>query len=220
MSVGARRHLPHGMRIASGSRCSRCRSPTSTRSSTSNTGASSSTRCGRRSRPSTRSSRSNYLKQLRSYLRGVQLPTGEIVLSLPLGGEGRSILQGQHSIAIGFPDDRGFIARRGLRVRARGRGRVAEQAVRERIAPAEFRAGLGAQLESAGESARRRDAPAARDPRSWWRATSDTISRRRAYGQRGRCRLGVRARVSAATVDHRRNGSAARRSARRLRTDG
>ncbi|MDQ2766989.1 MAG: hypothetical protein M3Y30_07510, partial [Gemmatimonadota bacterium] len=33
-----------------------------------------------------------YLKQLRSYLRGVQLQTGEIVLSLPLGGEGQSIL--------------------------------------------------------------------------------------------------------------------------------
>ena len=71
-----------------------------------------------------------YLKQLRSYLRGVQLPTGEIVLSLPLGGEGRSILEGQHSVAH------------------EAVGGIAEQAVRERISPAEFRAGAAAQFES------------------------------------------------------------------------
>ncbi|HEY7861078.1 MAG TPA: hypothetical protein VIB98_06500, partial [Gemmatimonadaceae bacterium] len=35
-----------------------------------------------------------YLKFFRSYLRGMQLPTGEILLSLPLDGEGRTFLAG------------------------------------------------------------------------------------------------------------------------------
>ena len=89
-----------------------------------------------------------YLKQFRSYLRGVQLPTGEIVLSLPLGGDGRSILQGQHSIAIGFPSTADSSLDAVYEFAHEVVGPVAEQAVRERIAPAEFRAGLGAQLES------------------------------------------------------------------------
>jgi hypothetical protein len=89
-----------------------------------------------------------YLKQLRSYLRGVQLPTGEIVLSLPLGGEGQSILQGQHSIAIGFPAVPDSSLDAVYEFAHEAIGVVAEQAVRERISPAEFRAGLGAPLVS------------------------------------------------------------------------
>jgi hypothetical protein len=89
-----------------------------------------------------------YLKQFRSYLRGVQLPTGEIVLSLPLGAQGRSIFQGQHSIAIGFPSTADSSLGAVYEFAHEVVGPVAEQAVRERIAPAEFRAGLGAQLES------------------------------------------------------------------------
>ncbi len=89
-----------------------------------------------------------YLKQFRSYLRGVQLPTGEIVLSLPLGGGGQSIFQGQHSIAIGFPSTADSSLAAVYEFAHEVAGPVAEQAVRERIAPAEFRAGLGAQLES------------------------------------------------------------------------
>jgi hypothetical protein len=89
-----------------------------------------------------------YLKQFRSYLRGVQLPTGEIVLSLPLGGGGQSIFQGQHSVAIGFPSTPDSSLAAVYEFAHEVAGPVAEQAVRERIAPAEFRAGLGAQLES------------------------------------------------------------------------
>jgi len=89
-----------------------------------------------------------YLKQFRSYLRGVQLPTGEVVLSLPLGGDGRSILEGQHSIAIGFPASPDSSLEAVYEFAHEVVGPVAEQAVRERIAPAEFRAGMGAQLES------------------------------------------------------------------------
>ncbi|HSU93201.1 MAG TPA: hypothetical protein VLI43_05795 [Gemmatimonadaceae bacterium] len=89
-----------------------------------------------------------YLKQFRSYLRGVQLPTGEIVLSLPLGGGGQSIFQGQHSIAIGFPSTADSSLAAVYEFAHEVAGPVAEQEVRERIAPAEFRAGLGAQLES------------------------------------------------------------------------
>jgi hypothetical protein len=90
----------------------------------------------------------HYLKQLRGYLRGVQLQTGEIVLSLPLGGEGRSILQGQHSIAIGFPSTADSSLDAVYEFAHEVIAPVAEQAVRERISPAEFRSGVGAQLES------------------------------------------------------------------------
>ena len=89
-----------------------------------------------------------YLKQLRSYLRGVQLPTGEIVLSPPLGGEGRSILEGQHSVAIGFPATADSSLDAVYEFAHEAVGGLAEQAVRERISPAEFRAGAGRQLES------------------------------------------------------------------------
>jgi hypothetical protein len=87
-----------------------------------------------------------YLKQLRSYLRGVQLQTGEIVLALPLGAEGRSILEGQHSIAIGFPSSADSSLDAVYEFAHEVMTPVAEQAVRERISPAEFRSGLGAEL--------------------------------------------------------------------------
>ena len=89
-----------------------------------------------------------YLKLLRSYFRGVQLQTGEIVLSLPLGGEGQSILQGQHSIAIGYPGVPDSSLDAVYEFVHEAVGVVAEQAVRERISPAEFRAGVGAPLVS------------------------------------------------------------------------
>lgn len=89
-----------------------------------------------------------YLKQLRSYLRGVQLPTGEILLSLPLGGEGRSILEGQHSIAIGFPATADSSLDAVYEFAHEAIGGIAEGAVRERISPAEFRAGAATQFES------------------------------------------------------------------------
>ena len=89
-----------------------------------------------------------YLKQLRSYLRGVQLPTGEIVLSLPLGGEGRGIFEGQHSVAIGFPASADSSLEAVYEFAHEVIGVVAEEAARERISPAEFRAGAAAQYES------------------------------------------------------------------------
>jgi hypothetical protein len=89
-----------------------------------------------------------YLKQLRSYLRGVQLPTGEIVLALPLGGEGRSILEGQHSVAIGFPATADSSLDAVYEFAHESVSGIAELAVRERISPAEFRAGASAQYES------------------------------------------------------------------------
>jgi hypothetical protein len=86
-----------------------------------------------------------YLKQLRGYLRGEQLQTGEIVLSLPLDGAGQSILTGQHSIAIGFPSTADSSLDAVYELAHEVVGPVAEQAVRERISPAEFRAGAAAQ---------------------------------------------------------------------------
>lgn len=44
-----------------------------------------------------------YFALLRGYLNHSQLESGEILLSLPLDGEGRTITAGQHSVAVLFP---------------------------------------------------------------------------------------------------------------------
>jgi len=44
-----------------------------------------------------------YLPKLRGYLNNSLLEKGEILLSLPLYGEGRTITSGQHSVAVLFP---------------------------------------------------------------------------------------------------------------------
>jgi hypothetical protein len=83
-----------------------------------------------------------YLKLLRGYLHGVDLPTGEILLSLPLDGEGRTITEGQHSIAVGFPASADSSLDAVYEFAHEAIGVVADQAVRESISPAEWRAGV------------------------------------------------------------------------------
>jgi hypothetical protein len=46
---------------------------------------------------------SRYYPPLRGYLNNSQLDKGEMLLSLPLDGEGRTITSGQHTIAVEFP---------------------------------------------------------------------------------------------------------------------
>lgn len=83
-----------------------------------------------------------YLKLFRSYLRGVQLPTGEILLSLPLDGEGRTYLAGQHSVAIGFPASADSSIEAVFMFAHQAAGVVAVQAVQEETTPAEQRSGV------------------------------------------------------------------------------
>jgi hypothetical protein len=92
-----------------------------------------------------------YLKYFRSYLRGVQLPTGEILLSLPLDGEGRTFLAGQHSIAIGFPVSADSSLEAVYTFAHEAAGVVAEQGVQEGTTVAEQRSGVAGRYVSPAE---------------------------------------------------------------------
>lgn len=93
----------------------------------------------------------HYLKFFRSYLRGVQLPTGEILLSLPLDGEGRTFLAGQHSIAIGFPVSADSSLEAVYSFAHEAAGVVAEEAVQEGTTVAEQRSGVAGRYVSPAE---------------------------------------------------------------------
>ena len=92
-----------------------------------------------------------YLKFFRSYLRGVQLPTGEVLLTLPLDGEGRTFLAGQHSIAVGFPVSADSSLEVVYTFAHEAAGVVAEEAVAESTSPAEQRSGVAGRFVSPAE---------------------------------------------------------------------
>jgi len=92
-----------------------------------------------------------YLKYFRSYLRGVQLSTGEILLSLPLDGEGRTFLEGQHSMAIGFPVSPDSSLEAVYSFAHEAAGVVAVEAVQEGTTVAEQRSGVAARYVSAAQ---------------------------------------------------------------------
>jgi hypothetical protein len=92
-----------------------------------------------------------YLKLFRSYLRGVELPTGEILLSLPLDGDGRTILEGQHSIAIGFPVSADSSLEAVYTFAHEAVAVVSEQAVEDATTPVEQRSGDALRYVSAAD---------------------------------------------------------------------
>jgi hypothetical protein len=92
-----------------------------------------------------------YLKFFRSYLRGMQLPTGEILLSLPLDGEGRTFLAGQHSIAIGFPVSADSSLEAVYSFAHEAAAVVAADAVQEGTTVAEQRSGVAGRYASPAE---------------------------------------------------------------------
>jgi hypothetical protein len=89
-----------------------------------------------------------YLPPLRGYLNNSQLDKGEILLSLPLDGEGRTITSGQHTVAVVFP------ARADSAVEAvytfvhEVAGLASGQAVADNTTPAEKQSGAASQYES------------------------------------------------------------------------
>jgi hypothetical protein len=90
-----------------------------------------------------------YLPKLRGYLNNSQLDKGEILLSLPLDGEGRTITAGQHTVAVIFP------ARTDSAVEAvytfvhEVAGQASGQAVADNTTPAEKQSGAASRYESA-----------------------------------------------------------------------
>jgi hypothetical protein len=89
-----------------------------------------------------------YLPSLRGYLNNSLLDKGEILLSLPLDGEGRTITSGQHSVAVIFP------ARADSAVEAvytfvhEVAGLASGQAVSDNTTPAEKQAGTASRYQS------------------------------------------------------------------------
>ena len=83
-----------------------------------------------------------YYPPLRGYLNNSQLDKGEILLSLPLDGEGRTITSGQHTVAVEFP------ARTDSAVEAvyvfvhEAAGLASGQAVADNTTPTEKRTGV------------------------------------------------------------------------------
>jgi hypothetical protein len=91
---------------------------------------------------------SRYIPPLRGYLNNSLLDKGEILLSLPLDGEGRTITSGQHTVAVLFP------ARTDSAVEAvytfvhEVAGLASGQAVSDNTTPAEKQSGVASQYES------------------------------------------------------------------------
>jgi hypothetical protein len=89
-----------------------------------------------------------YYPPLRGFLNNSQLDKGEILLSLPLDGEGRTITSGQHTVAVVFP------ARTDSAVEAvytfvhEVAALASGQAVSDNTTPAEKQSGIASQYES------------------------------------------------------------------------
>jgi hypothetical protein len=81
----------------------------------------------------------------------MQLPTGEILLSLPLDGEGRTFLAGQHSIAIGFPVSADSSLEAVYSFAHEAAAVVAADAVQEGTTVAEQRSGVAGRYASPAE---------------------------------------------------------------------
>ena len=85
-----------------------------------------------------------YLKQFRRFQEGADLERGEVLLSLPLGGEGRSILGGkrQNIIAVIFPDSVSTADEALFAITHEAVGSVAGRAVSDNTTPNEKKSGL------------------------------------------------------------------------------
>jgi hypothetical protein len=89
-----------------------------------------------------------YLALLRGYLEHSQLDKGEILLSLPLDGEGRTITSGQHSVAVIFPASVDSSVEAVYTFVHEVAGIAAGQAVSDNTTPAEKQNGVAARYES------------------------------------------------------------------------
>lgn len=90
-----------------------------------------------------------YLPLLRGYLNNSQLEKGEILLSLPLDGEGRTITAGQHSVAVLFPASADSSMEAVYTFVHEVVNVATGQAVSDNTTPAEKQQGVAARYESA-----------------------------------------------------------------------
>jgi hypothetical protein len=90
-----------------------------------------------------------YYPPLRGYLNNSQLDKGEILLSLPLDGEGRTITSGQHSVAVIFPAKPDSAVEAVYTFIHEAAGLASGQAVSDNTTPNEKQTGAAARYESA-----------------------------------------------------------------------
>jgi len=89
--------------------------------------------------------------RLQRFLNDTEQPTGDLLLSLPLGAEGRTEQASKHNniVAVEFPDSSGRAIEAIYVFAHEAVGIVAAAAINDNITPAQRRAGLGAQYSSA-----------------------------------------------------------------------
>jgi hypothetical protein len=92
---------------------------------------------------------SRYYPPLRGYLNNSQLEKGEILLSLPLDGEGRTITSGQHSVAVEFPATSDSAVEAVYVFVHEAAGLASGQAVADNTTPNEKQTGAASRYESA-----------------------------------------------------------------------
>ncbi len=92
-----------------------------------------------------------YRPKMQRFLNNTQQPTGDLLLSLPIGGEGRTVQASKHNnvIAVEFPDSIAHATEAIYVFAHEAMGAVAAAAITDNITPAQRRAGLGAHYESA-----------------------------------------------------------------------
>jgi hypothetical protein len=90
-----------------------------------------------------------YYPKLRGYLNNSQLDKGEILLSLPLDGEGRTITSGQHSVAVEFPSRPDSAVAAVYVFVHEVAGLASGQAVADNTTPTEKRTGVASRYQSA-----------------------------------------------------------------------
>ncbi len=92
-----------------------------------------------------------YRPKMQRFLNNTQQPTGDLLLSLPIGGEGRTEQASKHNnvVAVAFPDSVARATEAIYVFAHEAMGAVAAAAITDNITPAQRRAGLGAHYESA-----------------------------------------------------------------------
>jgi hypothetical protein len=89
---------------------------------------------------------SRYYPKLSRFLNNTQQSAGQVVLSLPLGGEGRTISDGKQAnmIAVDFPATAAAAPEALYTFVHEAVGRLADEAIRDNTTPAEQRSGAAA----------------------------------------------------------------------------
>lgn len=92
-----------------------------------------------------------YRPKLQTYLSRTQQESGDLLLSLPLDGEGRTVTAGkrENTIAVEFPDSPAQAIEAVYVFAHEAVGAVANQAVIDNVTPAERREGLADRMQSA-----------------------------------------------------------------------